>query len=68
MYSTPHQFAQGVVDESVALQRRLAGEAGRDDQQTVMAAFARAGVAGMQGGVVHDFKAKRFEEGESFAQ
>ena len=33
-----------------------------------MAAFARAGVSGMLGRIVDDFKAKRFEEGEPFAQ
>ncbi len=33
-----------------------------------MPAFARARMPGMQGGIVDDFKAKRFEEGEPFAQ
>ena len=33
-----------------------------------MPALARAGMTGMQGGIVDDFKAKRFEEGEPFAQ
>ncbi len=68
MYSTPHQFAQCVVDDPVALQCCLAGKTGRDDQQAEMPAFARARMPGMQGGIVDDFKAKRFEEGEPFAQ
>ncbi len=33
-----------------------------------MTSFPRASVAGMQGGIVDDFEAKRFEEGEPFAQ
>ncbi len=68
MYSTTHQFGQRVVDEPVALQRRFSGEVRRDDQQTVVAARARAGVPGMRCGIIVDFKPQRGKESESFPQ
>lgn len=65
---TTHQFAQGVVDEPVAGQRRLAGELCRDNKQAVMTAAApRTGMTGMQRGVVNQFEAQGSESGQPFA-
>ncbi len=47
---------QGVVDHAVALQSRLAPECFRDDDNAVMAALTRPGVAGMQMGIIDHFK------------
>lgn len=66
MYSTTHQFAQSVVDQPVALQRGFSGKLVRDDQQAVVPASARAGVAGVLGGIVDEFQMKRRKEGEPF--
>jgi len=66
MYSTTHQFAQSVVDQPVALQRRFSGELRGDDQQAVVPTPARAGVAGVLGGIVGEFQAERRKEGKLF--
>ena len=68
MYSTTHQIAQRVVDDSVSLQRRFAGKLARDDQQAVVPALARTGVAGMLGGIVDKIQLQWGQEGESFPQ
>jgi len=66
---TTHQFAKGVVDESVPGQRRLAGERCRDDKQSVVTATAAgAGMTGMQRRVVNQFQAQRLQSGQPFAQ
>ncbi len=68
MYSTTHQIAQRVVDDSVPLQRRFAGKLARDDQQAVVPALACTGVAGMLCGIVDKFQLQRGQKGESFPQ
>lgn len=68
MYSTTHQFAQGVVDHPVTLQRRFSGKLPRDDQQAVVPAFARTGVASMLCGIVDKFQSLGGQKGESFPQ
>ena len=64
-----HQFAQGVVDEPVSGQRRLAAELCRDNKQSIVtAATLGAVMTGMQRRVVNQFHAQRVETGQPFAQ
>ena len=67
MDSTTHQFAEGVMDEPVACQRRFSAKTFGDDEQAVVAATACTGVAGVLGRVVNQFQVKRLKLVESFA-
>lgn len=68
MYSTTHQFAQCVVDQSVPLQRGFSGELRRNNHQAIVSAPAGAGVAGMLLGFVDKFQSQRGKECQSFVQ
>lgn len=62
------QIAKCLVNQAVPGQRRLAGESGRDDQQTVMPATAsRACVARVPGRVVDQFQANWREQRQALA-
>ncbi len=66
---TTHQFAKGVVDKSVADQGRFSGKFCRDDEQAVVTAAASGPIMpGVFRRIVNQFKAKRIEFREPFAQ
>ena len=69
MNSRSHQVAQQREYLSVAGNCVFSDERRRNQYQPVMsAAIARAGMAGMQMGVVGKLEMQRFQRGQSFAQ
>ena len=62
-----HQFGGGSIDHPMSFERGHAREAGGGDDDVEMAAFTRAGVAGVFGAVIADLEQRgmqgRFERG-----
>lgn len=56
------------MDETVARQRRFAGEGGGNDAQAVMPAAPGASVSGVEGGFIDDFDRLRRKRSQALAQ
>ncbi len=68
MNFSAHQVAGGIVDQTVASHRILAGEDSGDDEQLVVATFPGAGMPGVAMRFVFDADGLRLQGGQSLAK
>lgn len=68
MYFASFEVADGVIDQTMSGDGVFAGKYFGDDDQFEMAAFFRAGVAGMMGRLILDFQRQRLQDRQLAAQ